>query len=146
VQSSSVQQIVAHFFSSGSQNPEVHAVSSVHAVPFAEPPVIGFAITNAVGNRLFGGNSRVHPPQTNDFDARVSSKGPHRVVFEFADLPLATGEYFVVAAIHDHKLERTVAIWQHACRFKVKDEQDPTNFDGDLIRPRLRPATVHLQR
>jgi ABC-type polysaccharide/polyol phosphate transport system ATPase subunit len=104
--------------------------------PFTHPPVFGFAVHSHQGVRVFGGNSKIYPP-TGDFEARATKPGRYRLTYAFEPVPLASGDYVLVAAIHDHMLEKTIDLRTDACRFNVVEALDPTNFDHDLISPRV---------
>ncbi len=112
--------------------------------PFRDPPTIGYAIHSISGLRIFGGNSKVHKPLAGDFGEKVSQIGRHTVEFRFDSLALASGDYFVIAAIHDLRLEVTIDIRPDIARITVVDKVDPTNFDRDVLAPTLRQATVAL--
>lgn len=101
---------------------------------FREAPTIGYAIHALSGIRLFGGNAKVHP-----------AVGRHRVDFQFESNALASGEYTVIVAIHDHRIETTIDIKPDIVRLEVVDQGDPSNFDKDVIGPAWRKATVTVE-
>ncbi len=102
---------------------------------FLESPTIGYAVHALSGIRLFGGNAKVHP-----------AVGRHRVDFSFESLALASGEYTIIAAIHDHRIETTIDIKPDIARLEVIDQVDPANFDRDVISEVWRRAIVTLDR
>ena len=112
--------------------------------PFRQPPTVGYAIHSISGLRLFGGNSKLHKALAQNFGRDVSQAGPHTVEFNFDSLVLATGEYYIIAAIHDFKIEMTIDIRPDIARFTVVDGADPSNFDRDVLAPAWRQATVRL--
>jgi hypothetical protein len=96
------------------------------------------------GLRLFGGNTNSHLKNDPSLGVALSKTGRHEVRFAFDRLPLSTGKYYVIAAVHDHRIETTIDIRPDAATFDVIDQGDPTNFDKDVFPAEARAATLHL--
>ena len=94
-------------------------------------PVIGFAVEDKDGRRVFGGNTKI-------FSSKLISpwkqgKGFLSVRFSFTELSLASGEYSIVAAIHSFDLAETIDIRKGIVKFYVVDQMDKFNYDQDLL-------------
>lgn len=59
--------------------------------------------------------------------------GPCTVEFRFHSMPLASGEYQLITAVHDADLVKTLDLDTAAAIFEVRNENDTNNFDSDLI-------------
>lgn len=101
--------------------------------PLGKPPSIGFALhSNTSKVRILGLNSKL-AKQVKRFD--IVDQGIYSVKFNIDSLRLATGEYFVLAAVHNSDLTETLDI-RECFNFKIVDECDEDNFDGDLLSSR----------
>jgi ABC-type polysaccharide/polyol phosphate transport system ATPase subunit len=97
-----------------------------------QDPTVGFAIHDFRGIRITGGNtSSLGGDSPRDF----RRPGRYTASFELRDFVLAPGEYRLIAAIHDKKLETTLDFDANANTFKVVDATRPHNFDHDLVSP-----------
>ena len=59
--------------------------------------------------------------------------GQYKIEFEFNKLPLATGRYKLIAAIHNHDITRTIDINTESYYFDLYREEDMNNFDEDIM-------------
>lgn len=96
-------------------------------------PVIGFAVEDKEGRRVFGGN-------TNIFSSKLvgsweQNKGILSIRFSFVEQSLASGDYSIVAAIHNFNLTETIDIRKNIAKFSVIDQMDKLNYDHDLLAP-----------
>lgn len=92
--------------------------------------VIGFAIHTKNHLRITGSNTKNILASR---QSKLRNKGRHEVQFHLSLPNLASGEYIVVAAVHDWKLEFAYDFIPDACRLKIRSEADANNFDEDII-------------
>ena len=94
--------------------------------------VVGFALQNGEDRRIFGGNTKLFKKENGQ---PIEKKGVYRIDFAFQKLTLASGTYRLVAAIHNHCLEKTLDFNRDAGEIKIVNHSDPFNFDKDIIYP-----------
>ncbi len=97
-----------------------------------KPLVAGFAVNTAHGLRLFGTNTKTLLAGNKQNDL-LRIPGSYTIRFNCTATPLSTGEYSVIAALHNHSLDQTIQILGDAIRFRVEDPFDKNNFDKDLL-------------
>ena len=96
-----------------------------------KPPTVGFAIVTANDTRVMGGNNQIFDIRKDDF----TEPGQYQMLFEFDKLPLATGRYKLVAALHNHDLTETIDLNHQSFYFYVVAAQDERNLDQNIILP-----------
>jgi ABC-type polysaccharide/polyol phosphate transport system ATPase subunit len=97
-----------------------------------KPLVAGFAVNTSQGLRLFGTNTKA-TLAGNKQNNLLKTPGSYTIRFNCNAIPLSTGEYSVIAALHNHNLDQTIQILGDVLRFKVEDPFDKNNFDKDLL-------------
>lgn len=110
---------------------------------FDEAVVVGFAINDLWGHRVFGGNTKIFTSQP---ELLPRFAGKYLVNFDFADVSLGSGQYRLVAAIHTHGLDKTLDIQGEAAHITISNESDPNNFDRNLINPFSVIKTTHIEK
>jgi ABC-type polysaccharide/polyol phosphate transport system ATPase subunit len=103
---------------------------------FEQNPCVGFAIWDQNSVRILGGNTESLKTDAHNM-VDIKEPGHHKVSFLFNQMPLASGTYRLIIAIHDHKIEETLDINNDAVRFDVVYDEDQDNFDRDLVASRL---------
>lgn len=99
---------------------------------FDHSVVVGFAIHDSQGRRVFGGNTKMFRESPDD-GPRL--KGKYIVDFNFENTSLASGNYSLIAAIHNHALDTTLDIQGNLAQTTIKNSKDPFNFDKDVVDP-----------
>lgn len=97
------------------------------------PVVVGFAIHSASHIRVFGGNTKLFAKGVVVDPVVLATSGKHKVKFFFDRLDLASGQYYVVAAIHNWEMDMTLDYQPHIVDIEVRDPKDGDNFDHDLV-------------
>ncbi len=110
---------------------------------FEKNVVVGLALNSTTGTRVFGTNTKVFPPEENFV---LRNPGQYSVEFKFKDVPLASGEYDLIVAIHDNQLMHTIDIQSNLSKFKITNEFDSFNFDKDIINPQAIISEVVLRK
>lgn len=98
------------------------------------PLSVGFAVNGLDGARILGGNNKIYESKIPDLAmSKPQKRGRYQLCYQFRDLPIASGEYAVIAAIHDWDLVRTFDINMEALKIHVDCASDRPNFDRDII-------------
>lgn len=115
------------------QKPWVLKIKLDIKTTMTERPIVGFAILKR-GNqqRMFGNNTKNMHVFTKNAPLLLQP-GSCQVEFRFHTMPLASGEYQLITAVHDADLVRTLDLDTAAAIFEVRNENDTNNFDNDLI-------------
>lgn len=101
--------------------------------PDSKPVCVGFAIHTQNHHRILGGNIKGLSGNNEANASALCKAGHHKVSFDLKQLSLATGKYYIVAAIHTWALDCTLDYNPDAFRFDVVDAVDPNNFDNDML-------------
>jgi ABC-2 type transport system ATP-binding protein len=107
-----------------------------------KPLVAGFAILNSENLRMFGNNTKNIHTNQNIF---LQKPGSYKIKFNNDQMPLASGQYSVIAALHNHNLDQTICIIGKAAEFEVTDSKDKNNFDKDFISIMAYKPEVHIE-
>ena len=110
---------------------------------FDEAVVVGFAINDLWGRRIFGGNTKIFSAQP---ALQPRTAGKYLVNFDFTDVTLGSGQYRMVAAIHTQGLDKTLDIQGEAAEIIISNEADPNNFDKNLINPFAVIKKTHIEK
>lgn len=116
-------------------------ISLVVKEDLEQSPTIGFALMSHPKKvRIMGLNSKLARQMRK---TGITSKGHYTVSFSIEALQLATGEYTVLAAVHNPNLTRTLDIKEFEV-FRIVNDADEHNFDGDLLASRdiVRECTI----
>jgi len=99
----------------------------------ADAPVVGFAIHNAGGVRIFGGNNKLFATGSESDAASRRKPGKYRYRYDFEPTGLASGVYHLIAAIHNWPIEDQYDFSSDADKFVLVSKNDTANFDRDVV-------------
>lgn len=88
-----------------------------------------------IGFAFMKGHLRLTGTNTSFFDVDIQNEGHHSIAFKIPSVPLASGTYSIIAAVHDSKIVECFDIKVDAVKFEVHNPKDIENFDHDLLSP-----------
>lgn len=99
-----------------------------------KPPILGFVISNALGNNVFGSNNRVHRNMSSNPSARMG-----KMSIRIPCLPLMPGRYYVSFWLGDHCYDYDI-IENAGCIEVIESDVAgsgvlPPRFAGDVFCP-----------